>query len=137
MNACYASGVAGELPEPAGLTFHLGFQPPRQALSRFRKALTQLGWSPLESPGVVEVAPQPAPTPLLASSAVPPRIAWFGPTRRLPLKEAVGHVAAEAITPYPPGIPLLLPGSGLMKNVAPGYSTASIFGNIRMGCLIR
>ncbi len=106
-------GVAGELPEPAGLTFHLGFQPPRQALSRFRKALTQLGWSPLESPGGVEVAPQPAPTPLLASSAVPPRIAWFGPTRRLPLKEAVGHVAAEAITPYPPGIPLLLPGERL------------------------
>ncbi|MXY19162.1 MAG: lysine decarboxylase, partial [Synechococcus sp. SB0664_bin_36] len=39
--------------------------------------------------------------------------AWFGPTRRLPLKQAVGQVVAEAITPYPPGIPLLLPGERL------------------------
>ncbi|MYA90663.1 MAG: lysine decarboxylase, partial [Synechococcus sp. SB0663_bin_10] len=42
-----------------------------------------------------------------------PRTAWFGPSRRLPLKEAVGHVVAEAVTPYPPGIPLLLPGERL------------------------
>ena len=105
-------GIGGELPEPGGLTFYLGFQPPRQALSRLQSALAQLHGSPLKSPGVVE-APQPAPTPLLARSAVPPRSAWFGPTRRLPLQEAVGHVAAEAITPYPPGIPLLLPGERL------------------------
>ena len=105
-------GIAGELPEPAGLTFYLGFQPPRQALGQLKNALAQLRWSPLKPPGSTE-ALQPAPTPLLARSAVSPRSAWFGPTRRLPLKEAVGHVAAEAITPYPPGIPLLLPGERL------------------------
>lgn len=105
-------GIAGELPEPAGLTFYLGFQPPRQALSQLRSALAQLRWPPPNPPGFVEDI-QPAPTPLLARSAVPPRSAWFGPTRRLPLKEAVGHVVAEAVTPYPPGIPLLLPGERL------------------------
>ena len=105
-------GIAGELPEPSGLTFYLGFQPPRRALSQLLNALTQLRRSPPNPPDLVE-AVQPAPAPLLACSAVPPRTAWFGPTRRLPLKEAVGHVAAEAITPYPPGIPLLLPGERL------------------------
>jgi lysine decarboxylase len=28
----------------------------------------------------------------------------------LPLEQALGGVAAEAICPYPPGIPLLIPG---------------------------
>ena len=105
-------GIAGELPEPAGLTFYLGFHPPRQALRQLQDALAQLRRPAPKPPGVVEEV-QPAPTPLLARSAVPPRTAWFGPTTRLPLKEAVGHVAAEAVTPYPPGIPLLLPGERL------------------------
>ena len=105
-------GIAGELPEPAGLTFYLGFQPPRQALGRLRNALAQLHRPAPTPPGVAERV-QPAPTPLLARAAVPPRTAWFGPTRRLPLKEAVGQVVAEAVTPYPPGIPLLLPGERL------------------------
>ena len=105
-------GIGGELPEPAGITFYLGFQPPRQALGRLRNALAQLV-RPAPSPLGVAGSAQPFPTPLLARSAVPPRTAWFGPTRRLPLNEAVGHVAAEAVTPYPPGIPLLLPGERL------------------------
>ena len=105
-------GIAGELPEPAGLTFYLGFQPPRQALARLQGALARLPWSPPKSSGTVESV-RPAPTPLLARSAVPPRTAWFGTTRRLPLNEAVGQVVAEAVTPYPPGIPLLLPGERL------------------------
>ncbi|MCY3536815.1 MAG: aminotransferase class I/II-fold pyridoxal phosphate-dependent enzyme [Cyanobacteria bacterium MAG IRC4_bin_6] len=105
-------GIAGELPEPAGLTFYLGFRPPRRALGQLQNALGQLHWSPMNPPGLME-ALQPAPTPLLARAAVPPRSAWFGPTRRLPLKQAVGQVVAEAITPYPPGIPLLLPGERL------------------------
>ena len=105
-------GIAGELPEPAGLTLYMGFQPPRDALSRLRNALAQLHWPQQGLQGGVESI-QPAPTPLLTCPAVPARSAWFGPTRRLPLKEAVGHVVAEAITPYPPGIPLLLPGERL------------------------
>jgi arginine/lysine/ornithine decarboxylase len=30
--------------------------------------------------------------------------------RTFPLAEAAGRVAARAITPYPPGVPLVLPG---------------------------
>ena len=32
------------------------------------------------------------------------------PSIRIPLRDAVGHLSAEMITPYPPGIPVLLPG---------------------------
>ncbi|RDV43629.1 ornithine decarboxylase [Leifsonia sp. ku-ls] len=40
-----------------------------------------------------------------------PRDAFFGPVETVPAAEAVGRVAAEQVTPYPPGIPALLPGA--------------------------
>jgi arginine decarboxylase len=39
-----------------------------------------------------------------------PRDAFFGPTRTIPISEAIGQVCAEQVTPYPPGIPALVPG---------------------------
>jgi arginine/lysine/ornithine decarboxylase len=39
-----------------------------------------------------------------------PREAFFGPVEQVPAREAVGRVAAEQITPYPPGIPAVVPG---------------------------
>jgi lysine decarboxylase len=42
--------------------------------------------------------------------AVSPRIAWFARSETVPLRAAVGRVAAELATPYPPGIPVLVPG---------------------------
>jgi arginine/lysine/ornithine decarboxylase len=42
--------------------------------------------------------------------AMTPRDAFFAPARTVPLAGAVGEVAAELVTPYPPGIPVLAPG---------------------------
>src|SRR4051794_3135163 len=39
-----------------------------------------------------------------------PREAFFAPRQVVPLAEAAGRVTTEMIAPYPPGIPLLLPG---------------------------
>jgi lysine decarboxylase len=44
------------------------------------------------------------------AQALTPREAFFAPTRLVTLPEAVGAVAAEPVTPYPPGIPVLTPG---------------------------
>ncbi|CAF4459050.1 unnamed protein product, partial [Adineta steineri] len=47
----------------------------------------------------------------LPHSAISLRDAYFAiKTRAIPLNEAVGHILAENIIPYPPGIPLLVPG---------------------------
>jgi arginine decarboxylase len=35
----------------------------------------------------------------------------------VPLSLATGRVAADAITPYPPGIPLVMPGERLTRDV--------------------
>ncbi|GAB2888160.1 hypothetical protein GCM10027074_65710 [Streptomyces deserti] len=46
-----------------------------------------------------------------------PRDAFFGPAEDVPVAKAAGRVAAEMITPYPPGIPAVLPGERLTEPV--------------------
>ncbi|MBM3270974.1 MAG: decarboxylase, partial [Candidatus Sericytochromatia bacterium] len=41
---------------------------------------------------------------------LPPRRAALAPCERVPLRAAVGRICAEAICPYPPGIPVIVPG---------------------------
>jgi arginine decarboxylase len=52
----------------------------------------------------------PSPGDLELDTVMLPRDAFFARTEDVPAKEAVGRVCAEQITPYPPGIPVLLPG---------------------------
>ncbi|AFM14860.1 arginine/lysine/ornithine decarboxylase [Mycolicibacterium chubuense NBB4] len=59
-------------------------------------------------------------TELLAARPAPvltPREAFFAPRHTVELAGAAGCVAAEAITPYPPGIPLVTPGERLDADV--------------------
>ncbi len=53
---------------------------------------------------------QPLTPPNLPQMVINPRQANFAPSRRVSLAQAIGEVCAEQIMPYPPGIPLLLPG---------------------------
>lgn len=46
----------------------------------------------------------------LPEAVLTPRDAFFAPAYNSPLQDAAGKVCAEIITPYPPGIPLLMPG---------------------------
>jgi arginine/lysine/ornithine decarboxylase len=80
-----------------------------QTEQRLREALERL---------VAAAGDLPAPHPVKLPSAedleletvIRPRDAFFGPAQSVPAEEAVGRIAAEQITPYPPGIPVVLPG---------------------------
>ncbi|MEM9534100.1 MAG: aminotransferase class I/II-fold pyridoxal phosphate-dependent enzyme [Cyanobacteria bacterium P01_E01_bin.45] len=48
--------------------------------------------------------------PSLPPQRISPRDAFFSPIKRVPLQDAIGKVCAEIISPYPPGIPILVPG---------------------------
>ncbi|MDR3275115.1 MAG: aminotransferase class I/II-fold pyridoxal phosphate-dependent enzyme [Endomicrobium sp.] len=37
--------------------------------------------------------------------------------KKVSLKKAVGHVAAQTLTPYPPGIPVVIPGERITKEI--------------------
>ncbi|MFD6417345.1 aminotransferase class I/II-fold pyridoxal phosphate-dependent enzyme [Streptomyces sp. NPDC060194] len=59
----------------------------------------------------------PSPDELRMEQVVPPRDAYFGRVEDVPVSQAVGRVAAEMLTPYPPGIPAALPGERLTELV--------------------
>ena len=104
-------GFTAELPEPATLTFCLG-------LSRQRGLRRQLRncWRALlkDHPGRAPQSPfLPPPLPLVAAPEMPLSQAWRAPQQHLPLQQCVGLLAAEPLCPYPPGIPLLVPGERL------------------------
>ncbi|POX46099.1 ornithine decarboxylase [Streptomyces sp. Ru71] len=59
----------------------------------------------------------PSPDELRLEQVALPRDAFFGPAEDVPVAEAAGRIAAEMITPYPPGIPAVLPGERLTEPV--------------------
>lgn len=46
----------------------------------------------------------------LPKAAIKPQAAFYAKGEYVPLDESVGRIAKEALVPYPPGVPLLMPG---------------------------
>jgi lysine decarboxylase len=103
-------GVIAELPEPGSLTFCLGLRPPPGLERRLGRQLLALRAALGGAPRLPFAAP---PLPLVASLALPLGVAWRAQAVELPLQEATGAIAARPLVPYPPGIPLLIPGERL------------------------
>ena len=55
--------------------------------------------------------------PPIPALSMPPRTAALGPKRSVGLLESVGHVCAEVVSFYPPGVPLLMPGEIITEDV--------------------
>jgi arginine decarboxylase len=59
----------------------------------------------------------PDPGDLELRTVMLPREAFFGPTEQVPVEDAVGRVAAEMASPYPPGVPAVAPGELVTREV--------------------
>lgn len=59
----------------------------------------------------------PAPGDLELEQAMLPRDAFFGPAEQIPASQAPGRICAETVSPYPPGVPALLPGEVITRPV--------------------
>jgi lysine decarboxylase len=66
----------------------------------------------------------PTPDELLLEQVVPPRDAFFGPLESVPIEQAAGRIGAELISPYPPGVPAVVPGERINQPVAEYLRTA-------------
>lgn len=73
----------------------------------------------------------PPPRTLELEQAVPPRVAFFADAEQIPASEAVGRIAAEMASPYPPGVSVIAPGESsaakpsTICEVAPGQECLS------------
>ena len=72
------------------------------ALWAWRKAATDF-----DPPSPVRL---PSPEEIQLETVQLPRDAFFGQVEQVPADKAAGRVCAEQITPYPPGIPAVVPG---------------------------
>ncbi len=75
------------------------------ALSEWRRAA-----SDFDPPPRIDL---PSPEELQLDNVCPPRDAFFGRVETVPTDRAAGRVCAEQVTPYPPGIPAVVPGECL------------------------
>jgi arginine/lysine/ornithine decarboxylase len=59
----------------------------------------------------------PEPGELELEQAMLPRDAFFGEAEHVPVADAVGRICAETVSPYPPGVPAMLPGEVITQPV--------------------
>jgi arginine decarboxylase len=67
-----------------------------------------------------------SPLPALSEFRALPRDAYFGPAREIPLvseqhglnEGVLGAISADLVVPYPPGIPVLIPGQVITEDIA-------------------
>jgi lysine decarboxylase len=104
-----------ELATHATVVLVLGVDEPVEALHRFAhdfahtvRRISREGEAPalVRPPGALE-----------NEVVVSPRDAFLGPAEAVPVDAAGGRVSAEAIAGYPPGIPALLPGERITREV--------------------
>jgi lysine decarboxylase len=76
-----------------------------QALAEWRRAAGDF-----DPPPRIDL---PSPDELQLETVCLPRDAFFGRVEEVPSDRAAGRVAAEQLTPYPPGIPAVVPGECL------------------------
>ena len=71
-------------------------------------------------------------TPRLAPLS--PREAFFAPTEILPLEMLRSRICAELVCPYPPGIPVLIPGEVVTKAALDYLQQIRALGGVISGC---
>jgi arginine/lysine/ornithine decarboxylase len=117
-------GVTAELPTAQNLTFVITIGNRVADIDRLIQGVETLAQKSLSA----SFAPVPqlplglAPFPN-ESPGISPREAFFLPTERVTFDQAIDRISAELICPYPPGIPLLMPGE-VINNVALDYLQA-------------
>ena len=96
---------------------------------RFAAALVGRLWGVVPAARPVVALPPALPGPAICT----PRAAWLAPHERLPADAAIGRVAAEALTPYPPGVPAVLPGERLDIEVVSTLRAIAAEGGVVLG----
>ena len=101
-------GVTAELPTLRCLTFILTLGSTEQDGQRLVQGLAGLLMdAPAAKPLEFTHLSQTLPSPVMVLS---PREAFFALVETMPIQAALGRACADVICPYPPGIPILLPG---------------------------
>ena len=103
-----SKGLVAELPEPGCLTFCMGFSPNKGLVRTMKRNWDSL-LSNYSSRLPLKEFSSPC-FPLITKSSLSVLKAWRVTSKLNRLQDSVGKISAEMICPYPPGIPILIPG---------------------------
>ena len=103
----YKNGLIAELPEMMTLTFCLGFANQKDFLDLFENLWNKLL---LNSKKLDTFKVFQSPFNLVDAPEIKIGIAWRSETKSIPFSQSLNKISGDIICPYPPGIPLLVPG---------------------------
>jgi lysine decarboxylase len=106
----------------AAIERHRGEARPVAVATQWRPAGVGLGAASEAGAGWVGVGA----TAMSAATAgrMTPRSAFFAPHETVPAAEAIGRISAELVAPYPPGVPVLVPGEVITAEVVAALHAA-------------
>ena len=123
-------GVTAELPMLQHLTFIISIGNTLTDIEKLIQAFTTLSLSSSHLP-LSSISPI---LPISNISSISPRDVFFAETETLPLEKTIGRINAELICPYPPGIPLLMPGEIITSESVDYLQQVLILGGKITGC---
>ena len=103
----YKNGLIAELPEMMTLTFCLGFANQKNFLNIFENLWNKLL---LNSEKFKSLEVLQSPFKLVQGPEIEIGVAWRSKTQIIPFSKSLNKISGDIICPYPPGIPLLVPG---------------------------
>lgn len=110
-------GVTAELPTLRQLAFIFSLGNSRADSERLVQALAELVQTAatLTAPSWGDFPNAPWIEKPLSKPPLSPREAFFASAQRIAIAQAVGQISADTLCPYPPGIPVLLPGERITQ----------------------
>ncbi|NJK74192.1 MAG: aminotransferase class I/II-fold pyridoxal phosphate-dependent enzyme [Microcoleus sp. SU_5_6] len=128
----YEFGVTAELPMPQHLTFIISLGNIESDIDNLVRTFTILeGRRKKEE---TEFVPSPYLPLSLSPPLLSPREAYFSPTETVAADKAVDRPSAELICPYPPGIPVLMPGEIITQTAVEYLQQIQAAGGKITGC---
>jgi arginine decarboxylase len=118
--------VTAELPMMRHITFILSIGNTSSDIEQLVTAFKSLSPVPSTLPSAV--------FPPISPCALSPRKAFFSPTTLVPVEKSIGLTSAELICPYPPGIPVIMPGEIITQEAILYLQQALIAGASLTGC---
>ncbi|MUG99053.1 aminotransferase class I/II-fold pyridoxal phosphate-dependent enzyme [Scytonema sp. UIC 10036] len=144
-------GVTAEFASLQHLTFIISLGNTQEDIEKLVQAFTKLSikmgnreWGDrgLHKVGIRGIGSSIGNSPILSelkyfnnSLYLSPREAFFAATENLPLKETQERICAEIICPYPPGIPVLMPGEVITETALDYLQSIQRTGGFISGCV--
>jgi len=100
--------IIGELAEPGTLTFCLGFSSHKGLGKKFVRIWNEIVKSSFRQQNFSSFIRPPF--NIVSKPSKPCSSSWVSDFEKVSLKDSIGRISVDMICPYPPGIPLLVPG---------------------------